>query len=164
MFIGIVASSNFRSSAPRGACLCPQSLQALLRRLCWQMLVPPQSLQSLLGRLCWQMLGPPQSLQRLLWQLCSHLPRPRCCALTLCRCLPSLPPVGRILRLKILESFLGSISGDAKGTMFQDIQHFQSLHGQAGLGHHVGFKIPIPHGHHHRKHHHGGNCYPHKSW
>ena len=104
--------------------------------------------------------------------LCAHplpLPRPRapacrCCAITLCRCLPSLPPVGRILRLKILESFLGSISGDAKGTMFQDIQHFQSLHGQAGLGHHVGFKIPIPHGHHHRKHHHGGNCYPHKSW
>ena len=48
--------------------------------------------------------------------------------------------------------------------MFSDIQHFQELHGQAGLGHHVGFKIPIPHGHHHRKHHHGGNCYPHKSW
>ena len=39
----------------------PQSLQVLLRRLCWQMLAPPQSLQVLLLRLCWQMLVPPQS-------------------------------------------------------------------------------------------------------
>ena len=57
-------------------CWCSKSrsrfLQSLLRRLCWQMLVPPQSLQLLLRRLCWQMLVPPQSLHLLLRRLCSH--------------------------------------------------------------------------------------------
>ena len=51
----------------------PQSLQALLWRLCWQMPVPPQSLQVLLRRLCGQMLAPPQSLQMLLWRLCGQM-------------------------------------------------------------------------------------------
>ena len=71
----------------------PQSLHLLLSRLCWQMLVPPQYLQELLMRLCWQMPVPPQSLHLLLWRLCSHFfstrraapPEPRC----LCRPLSS---------------------------------------------------------------------------
>ena len=35
----------------------PQSLQALLSRLCSQMLVPLQSLQMFMRRFCWQMLA-----------------------------------------------------------------------------------------------------------
>jgi hypothetical protein len=60
--------------------------------------------------------------------------------------------------------------------MFQDIQHFQQLSeghfqqlavGQAGLGHHVGFKIPGAGNAHAKK---AGkkfdekNCFPHKTW
>jgi hypothetical protein len=49
-------------------------LHELLRRWCWQMLVPPHSLQSLLRRWCWQMLVPPHSLQSLLRRWCWQMP------------------------------------------------------------------------------------------
>lgn len=59
-------------------------------------------------------------------------------------------------------------------TMFQDIQHFQQLSeghfqqlavGQAGLGHHVGFKIPgAGRAKKAGKKFDEKNCFPHKTW
>ena len=54
----------------------PQSLQALLMRLCRQMLVPPQSLHCFLPRWCSQILAPPHSRQSLRMRWCGQMLAP----------------------------------------------------------------------------------------
>jgi len=131
----------------------PQSLQALLWRLCSQMLVPPQSLHLLLTRLCWQMLAPPQSLQLLLWRLriytrppigCLRISRPPSWSVWLCGQGVQLPAARRHDMLYLCGHILRVVRSCQQGMCDQGVQGrmFHMPHARA-LG---GWRRGCPHG------------------